>query len=209
MNAGPSTSAVVHVVDDDDGFRTAMARLLKAAGYEVRSYASAGAFLLDREVRRSGCLLLDVKLPGPSGLELQDALARQDESLPIIFLTGHGDIATTVRAMKAGAVDFLTKPIRRETLLPAIQAAMARDVETRAARNRRKDMSSRLATLTAREREVLAHVIVGKPNKWIASELGTAERTVKAHRAQIMRKMGVLSVAELVHLMDVMQLASA
>lgn len=208
MNSVPSASSVVHLVDDDDSFRVAMARLLRAAGYDVRAYSSSGAFLLERESRRSGCLLLDVKLPGPSGLELQAALARQDEALPIIFLTGHGDVPTSVRAMKAGAVDFLTKPIRRDILLQAVQTALARDLKDRATRDRKRDLSGRLNSLTVREREVLEHVISGKPNKWIAAELGMSERTVKAHRAQIMRKMGAASVAELVHFTDAMEIGA-
>jgi FixJ family two-component response regulator len=210
MNAAPSSAqAVVHIVDDDEGFRTAMSRLLRAAGYEVRAYGSAGAFLLERQRQRTGCVLLDLKMPGPNGLELQDALVRQDETLPIIFLTGHGDIAASVRAMKAGAVDFLTKPVRRETLLPAVQSALEQDVERRAEREQKKDLMGRVALLTAREREVLEHVIAGKPNKWIAGELGTAERTVKAHRAQVMRKMNVVSVAELVQMTSIIGMGNA
>jgi len=201
MNAEPSY-AVVHVVDDDESFRQALTRLLRTAGYEVRPYASAGAFLLERQAGARGCLVLDMKMPGPSGLELQEALLRQNEMLPIIFLTGYGDIPRAVQALKAGAVDFLTKPVQRTALLAAVQTALTRDVARRATRDRVRESHTRLDSLTPREREVLAHVTEGKPNKWIAAELGTAERTVKAHRAQIMRKMGVSSVAELVHVTD-------
>jgi FixJ family two-component response regulator len=194
---------IVHVVDDDDSVRTAVVRLLQAAGYEARGYASAGAFLLGRSDRSApGCVVLDVRLPGPSGLDLQEALARLDASLPIVFLTGHGDIPMSVRAMKAGAVDFLTKPANRDVLLAAVRAALARDTETRAAREGLREFRVRYDSLTPREREVFAGVVAGKLNKQIAAELGTAERTIKAHRAQVMEKMQVASVAELVHVAD-------
>jgi FixJ family two-component response regulator len=137
-------------------------------------------------------------MPGPSGLELQEALARLELELPIVFLTGHGDVPTSVRAMKGGAVDFLTKPVTREALLPAVQAAIARDADTRSVQARLHMLRTRYETLTPREREVLAGVAAGKLNKQIAIELGTAERTVKAHRAQVMEKMQAASVAELV-----------
>jgi FixJ family two-component response regulator len=195
--------AIVHVVDDDNSVRAGVMRLLQAAGYEARGYASAGEFLLsgpDRNV--PGCLVLDVRMPGPSGLELQQALARVDTPLPIVFLTGHGDIPMSVRAMKAGAVDFLTKPVSRKTLLTAVQAALARDAEARAARAHVAALRTRYETLTPREREVLEGVVAGKLNKQIAAALGTAERTIKAHRSQVMEKMQVSSVAELVHAAD-------
>ena len=192
-------SPIVHVVDDDDSVRAAVVRLLQAAGYEARGYSSAGEFLLGRTDRNApGCVVLDVRMPGPSGLELQDALARLDVEVPVVFLTGHGDIPMSVRAMKGGAVDFLTKPVTREALLPAVQAAIARDANTRAAQARRLMLHARYETLTPREREVLAGVVAGKLNKRIAIELGTAERTIKAHRAQVMEKMQAASVAELV-----------
>ncbi len=192
-------SPIVHVVDDDDSVRAAVVRLLQAAGYEARGYSSAGEFLLSRTDRNApGCVVLDVRMPGPSGLELQDALARLDVEVPIVFLTGHGDIPMSVRAMKGGAVDFLTKPVSREALLPAVQAAIARDADTRAAQARLLMLRARYETLTPREREVLAGVVAGKLNKRIAIELGTAERTIKAHRAHVMEKMQAASVAELV-----------
>jgi FixJ family two-component response regulator len=194
---------IVHVVDDDDSVRTAVVRLLQAAGHDARGYASAGEFLLGRSDRDApGCVVLDVRLPGPSGLDLQEALARLDVPLPIVFLTGHGDIPMSVRAMKAGAVDFLTKPVSRDVLLAAVRTALARDAETRSAHERRHAFRARYEMLTPREREVFAGVVAGKLNKQIAGELGTAERTVKAHRAQVMEKMQVASVAELVHVAD-------
>jgi FixJ family two-component response regulator len=193
---------IVHVVDDDDSLRRALARLLRAAGFEVRDYASAGAFLLARPPEAPGCLVLDVRMPGPSGLELQAGLARDASPLPVVFLSGHGDVATSVQAMKAGAVDFLTKPVDREALLGAVRRALSRDADERATRARRSALRARYAALTAREREVLAGVVAGRLNKQIAADLGTAERTVKAHRAQVMEKMQVASVAELVHVAD-------
>jgi FixJ family two-component response regulator len=200
---------IVHVVDDDDSVRTAVQRLLQAAGYEARGYASAGEFLLGRSDRDApGCVVLDVRMPGPSGLDLQEALARLEVPVPIVFLTGHGDIPTSVRAMKAGAVDFLTKPVSREALLTAVRSALARDTDTRAARARVQAWHSRYSSLTPREREVFAGVVAGKLNKQIAAELGTAERTVKAHRAQVMEKMQVASLAELVHVAEQLQAAA-
>jgi FixJ family two-component response regulator len=194
---------IVHVVDDDDSVRTGVVRLLHAAGFETRGYASAGEFLLGRWDRNAiGCVVLDVRMPGPSGLELQEALAQLEARLPIVFLTGHGDIPMSVRAMKAGAVDFLTKPVSRDALLASVRAALARDAEARAAREGLRALRARYDTLTPREREVFAGVVAGKLNKQIARDLGTAERTVKAHRAHMMQKMQVASLAELVHVAD-------
>jgi len=192
----------VHVVDDDDSLRTAVMRLLRAVGYEVRGYRSAGEFLLAKTGNTSGCVVLDVNMPGPSGLDLQAALNERDESLPIIFLTGHGDIPMSVRAMKAGAVDFLTKPVERKALMTAVQNALERDAENRAAQIRINTIHSRYQNLTARERAVFALVVAGKLNKHVAGELEISERTVKAHRAQVMEKMQVTSLAELVHLAE-------
>ena len=188
----------VHVVDDDESFRTAVTRLLQVAGYEVRGYASAGDFLISRPQDARGCLLLDVNMPGPSGLDLQAALADHDIDLPIVFLTGHGDVPMSVRAMKAGALDFLTKPIEREALFKAVRHALARDAESRETGTRLRELRARYASLTPREREVFAGVVAGRLNKQIAAAIGAAERTVKAHRAQVLEKMHVRSVAELV-----------
>lgn len=190
--------AVVHVVDDDDAFRSAMCRLLRVAGYEVKEYRSAGDYLLDPAPDGPGCLLLDLHMPGPSGLELQEAVLRRGDSLPVIFLTGHGDVRTSVRAMRQGAADFLTKPVNREELLAAIRAALQRQDREQSTVRWRRELAARYATLTAREKQVLEGVVTGALNKQIAALLGTSERTVKAHRAKIMAKMRVNSVAELV-----------
>jgi len=192
-----SEKPVVHVVDDDDAFRGAVTRLLEAAGYAVRGYGSAGDFLIARLDDAPGCLLLDVNLPGPSGLELQAALVERSVALPIVFLTGHGDVPGSVRAMKAGAVDFLEKPVAREPLLAAVREALARGAGARASGERLRGLRARYETLTRREREVFAGVVAGKLNKQIAGAIGAAERTVKAHRAQVLAKMGAGSVAEL------------
>jgi len=206
MTSHVSEKPIVHVVDDDDSLRKAVARLLRAAGYDVRAYTSAGEFALaSRENNRRGSLLLDVRMPGPSGLDLQEALAREDEPLPVIFLTAHGDVPTSVRAMKAGAVDFLTKPIKRDVLLSAVRTALARDLRLHTSHEQRRDLRIRFAKLTPRERNVFELVVAGRLNKQIAAELGMAERTVKAHRAQVMAKMQATSLAELVHLADRMQ----
>jgi FixJ family two-component response regulator len=191
---------VIHVVDDDPSFRRAVTRLLRAAKYQVRGYASASEFLNSDPCSEPGCILLDLQMPGLSGLDLQQSLARMEERLPIIFLTGHGDIPVSVRAMKAGAVDFLTKPVQREALLTAVQNALGVDAKGRAVRAVVRELHNRYEGLTPREREVLAHVISGKLNKQIAFDLGTAERTVKAHRARIMEKLSVQSVVELARL---------
>jgi len=197
-----SEKPVIRVVDDDQGFRVALCRLLRAEGFEIREYASAGAFLLGDEEDTPGCVLLDMRMPGPSGLDLQEALAKRERSLPIIFLTAYGDVRMSVRAMKAGALDFLPKPVKREALLATVRAALARDEEKRAAREKLLTLRSRYETLSPREREVLQHVVAGRLNKQIASAIGAAERTVKAHRARVMAKMQAGSVAELVRAVD-------
>jgi FixJ family two-component response regulator len=194
------TQPVVRVVDDDASFRTAVTRLLRAAKYRVRGYGSADEFLDSDPRTEPGCILLDLKMPGASGFDLQESLAAVEERLPIIFLSGHGTIPASVRAMKAGAVDFLTKPVRREALLPAVENALDVDAERRAARAHLGELKNRYENLTPREREVLAHVVGGKPNKLIAFDLGTKERTIKAHRASIMEKLRVQSLAELARL---------
>jgi FixJ family two-component response regulator len=191
----------VHLVDDDESFRRAVTRVLEAAGYEVRSYRSAGDFALaSRNRRPRGCLLLDLRMPGPSGLELQEVLAREEQTLPVVFLTGYADVPSSVRAMKRGAVDFLTKPAKRDDLLGAVRAALARATQLQGSEQHHVELKNRFDKLTTRQREVFEFVVAGKLNKQIAAELGMAERTVKAHRAQLMQKMEATSVAELVHL---------
>src|SRR4249919_689204 len=176
------TPPIVHVVDDDQSVRTAVARLLRAAGHEVRVYASAGEFLMRPKADEPGCVILDVCMPGPSGLDLQEAFRKLGAPVPIVFLTGHGDIPTSVRAIKAGAVDFLTKPVQKKTLLSAVAAALDRDAKNRSEKADVSDLRSRYVSLTVREIAVFALVTAGKLNKQIAVELGISERTVKAHR---------------------------
>jgi RNA polymerase sigma factor (sigma-70 family) len=203
-------ATLVHVVDDDASFRTAISRLLRASGYEVQAYESAHELLtrLPREELPS-CILLDVEIPGLSGPELQARLAEIGSTLPIVFLTGHGDIPTSVRAIKAGAEDFLTKPVSRQKLLDAIERAMAKYRITRDREDRLKVLGSLLARLTPRERQVLDLVVRGRMNKQIAFELGMTERTVKAHRHNIMMKMQVRTLAELVSMAERLGIASA
>jgi FixJ family two-component response regulator len=196
-------SGLVHVVDDDTSFRTAIERRLKLAGYEVATYASANDLLgAAPNDDRPACILLDVRMPGLSGPDLQSRLVEQGSTLPIIFLTGHADTPTTVRAIKAGAEDFLTKPVSSELLLDAIERAMARQHAARAQRGRLESFRAHLATLTQRERQVFDMIVRGAINKRIAHELGTTERTVKAHRHQVMEKMQVHSLAELVSIAE-------
>jgi FixJ family two-component response regulator len=204
-----TTAPIIHLVDDDESFQIAMSRLLQAAGYRVRSYANAGEFLLANFDETPGCILLDVRMPGPSGLELQRALTAGPSPLPIIFLSGYDDIPTTVRAIKGGAVDFLTKPVEGEVLLCAIQNALATHARNRLVHEQRRKLYACHAKLTARESEVFERVVAGKMNKEIASELGAAERTVKAHRARVMEKMGAASLAQLVHFADQLQIGVA
>jgi FixJ family two-component response regulator len=197
VGTGMTDIPLVHVVDDDDALRTSLLRLLRAAGFEVRGYASTGDFLLEPPPDRPGCLLLDVRMPGPSGLELQSALKRMGIPLPVVFLTGHADVMTSVQAMKAGAVDFLEKPVQRVPLLDALRRALELGARQRAARDEERDLLSRIASLSAVERKVFDQVASGKLNKQIAYDLGIAERTVKLHRSNLMAKLGADSPAEL------------
>jgi FixJ family two-component response regulator len=190
----------VFLVDDDAEVRTALSRLLTAAGYSVRAFEAAGRFLDEPDADAPGCLLLDVCLPGLSGIELQRALTDSPCARPIVFLTGMGDIQTSVRAMKAGAVDFLIKPIEAERLFAAVKEALRLDAEERLERTIRKSIEQRLHTLTPRERQVMVHVTHGRLNKQIAADLGTGEKTIKVHRGRVMSKMHVRSVPELVQL---------
>jgi FixJ family two-component response regulator len=194
----PKEQGLVHVLDDDASVRTALTRLLSAVGYEVRAHATAASYLLQPASDGPSCLILDVRMPEASGLEIQDALARLRVPVPIIFLTGHGDIPMSVKAMRAGASDFLTKPVKREQLLAAVRDALATQTASNADRSQLGELRARYDTLTAREREVFDGVVAGKLNKQIAAQLNIAERTVKAHRSQVMEKMQANSVADLV-----------
>jgi FixJ family two-component response regulator len=200
---------IVHIVDDDASFRTAIERRLKKAGYQVLTYPSARQ-LLDRlpDCNEPGCILLDVRIPGLSGPELQERLGELSSTLPIVFLTGHADIQTTVRTIKAGAEDFLTKPVSSEDLLNAIERALAHHEIVLGQRHRMDSVRSHIAKLTPRERQVFDLIVRGKINKQIAHELGTTERTIKAHRQQVMEKAKVQSLAELVSLAERLGLLS-
>jgi len=200
------TDPLIQIIDDEEEFRNAVALLLRTARYEVRVHASAGDFLLAPVENRAACILLDIKMPGPSGLDLQKSLVSRADAAPIIFLTGFGDIASSVSAMRAGAFDFLTKPVERVTLLAAVENALAHDIRNRALREQLSQFRAGYQSLTPRERQVLTRVVAGRLNKQIASELGTVERTVKAHRARVMDKMKVGSIAELVQVADRLQI---
>jgi FixJ family two-component response regulator len=190
---------LVHIVDDDASFRTTIGRLLRVCGYEVAMYESAQQ-LLERPTDddRPSCILLDVKIPGLSGPELQDRLAELGSNLPIVFLTGHADVPTTVRAIKAGAEDFLTKPVAKDKLIDAIERAVARSRATREKSGQRTALEALVSTLTPRERQVFEQVARGRMNKLIARDLGTTERTIKAHRQKVMEKLRAESVADIV-----------
>lgn len=197
-----SSTATVFVVDDDPAVLKAVARLLRVHGFQACSFASSRAFLDLHDPTAPGCVVLDISMPGLNGLDLQEALAASGTARFIIFITGRGDIPTTVRAMKAGAVDFLTKPFDDKDLLRAIRGAIEKDRVARLNRDEAGLIQDRLAALTRREREVLEHVVAGQLNKQIAGDLGTVEKTVKVHRARMMAKMGATSVAALVRMAD-------
>jgi FixJ family two-component response regulator len=199
MNSG---TPVVHVVDDDASFRKAVGRLLRASGYEVALYESGDRFLDDPNSKEPGCILLDMRMSGLSGLELQERLRQLDSILPIVFLTGYGDVPSTVQAMKGGAQDFLTKPVKEQTLLEAVQRALARYRERRQQHDRLNALRALAATLTPRESQVFDFLVRGRLNKQIAFDLGTSERTIKAHRQSIMQKLQVQSLAEAVSIAE-------
>jgi FixJ family two-component response regulator len=192
----------VYLVDDDSELRKAMERLLESAGMQVASFASAQQFLATYDRHAPGCLVLDLAMPGLNGLQLQRELEQRASALPIVFLTGRGDIAASVQAMKHGASDFLTKPIDDTDLLAAIHEALATGRQRRRVSAERELIAQCLAALTERERQVLEHIVAGRLNKQIAAELGTVEKTIKFHRANLMRKMGVRGVADLVKLAE-------
>ena len=194
-------SPAVYVVDDDEGVRSSLALLLKSMGQTALTFASAAEFLEAHDPDQPGCVLLDVRMPGMSGLELQDELNRRGAVLPVIFITGHGDVPMAVEAMQHGAYDFLQKPFRDDDLVERIRRALAHDRDLRAQVGQKQQIRDRLERLTPRERQVLRLVAEGRANKVMAAELGVSQRTVEIHRAHVMRKMGASSLAQLVRMM--------
>ena len=192
--------STVHVVDDDESFLMSMSRLLRASGFPARMYSSAREFLAQRCADEPGCVVVDLHMPDVDGLDLQSALAQTQHPLPVLFLTGHADTASTVRAMRGGAEDFLEKTAAKDQLLDAVRRALVRDKQEREERSYRDKLRARFAAISAREREVLGHVLRGRLNKQIAGDLGIHERTVKVHRKSIMTKLSVRSVAALAQL---------
>jgi FixJ family two-component response regulator len=191
---------VVHLVEDDEPTREATARFLRAAGYVVRTYATAPEFLGASPTSAPGCVILDLQLPGPSGLDVQEILARASDPLPIVFLSGRGEVSDSVRAMKGGAVDFLTKTADGPALLDAVSRALARDLGERMGRAHRRDVRARYERLSSREREVFAHLISGQLNKQVGFDLGISEHTIKIHRGRVLQKMEAKSIADLVRM---------
>ncbi len=198
----PEPQPIVFLLDDDAAVVTALGRMLQASGFAVRSWTSAAEFLEAHDAQTPGCLVTDLRMPDMSGLELQRALFDRGSDRAIVFVTGQGDIPTTVQAMKAGAVSFLPKPVQRAELVAAVQEALRRDAEGRAQHREREDLVRRLASLTPRERQVLDLVATGMLNKQIAAELGAAEKTIKVHRGRIMEKMQVRTATALVGLLS-------
>lgn len=192
----------VFIVDDDAGVLKGLSRLLRARGYDARPYTSPQEFLAHHDAAVPGCAVLDVALPGLNGLELQQALTAGGTHRPVIFITGKGDVPTSVRAMKAGAIDFLTKPVSGKDLLEAVSRAQSHDTKFRESHAELASIEEKIATLTPREREVFAHVVTGQLNKQIAADLGTVEKTVKVHRGRVMEKLGVRTVADLVRMAE-------
>jgi len=190
----------VFLVDDDPGVLKALSRVLREEGWSVETFESAETFLAQHDPNREGCLVLDVTMPGLDGLELQRRLAAEGQRLPIVFVTGHGDIPMSVQAIKAGAIDFLTKPVQAQALVAAVRSAIEADASARQTRAETHKLRQRLTSLTPREREVLAALAAGRLNKQIAADLGVVEQTVKFHRARIMERMQAKTVAELMHL---------
>jgi FixJ family two-component response regulator len=200
MSLQPQQSGTVYIVDDDPDVCRAVGRLVRGAGYEVREFNSAREFLVAHEPEPPGCLLLDLSMPDVDGLQLQQSLVAAGCHRPIVFLTANGDVHNTVRAMKAGAVNFLTKPVDREELVAALAEAVARDAAGRAAWEMRNTIIGRIATLTPRERQVFEKVVAGRLNKQIAAELGTVEKTIKVHRARVMQKLHATSLIQLIEI---------
>ena len=203
------SKATVVIIDDDVSARRGLARIVRAAGLDTESFASARDFLASGKADGPGCIVLDVRMPEMTGPELQEELGSAEHAMPIIFLSGHADVPTTARAMKRGAVDFLTKPVDRDDLLAAIRVSLARDAEARARRAEESYIHEHVKTLTAREHEVMTYVITGMLNKQIAAELDICGETVKIHRGRVMHKLEIESVAELVRLCDKSGIAPA
>jgi FixJ family two-component response regulator len=197
-----SSAPVIHIVDDDTSFRTSMSRLLRASGYQTAIYESGSNFLEKLPIDEAGCILLDLQMAGVNGFELQHRLGKSSNTLPIIFLTAHGDIKSGVQAIKAGAEDFLPKPVTKEALFECVERALVRNLEQREQRDRLKAMRLLVESLTPREAAVFGLVVRGKLNKQIAHELGPTVRTIKAHRQAIMEKLGVKSIAEAVSIAE-------
>lgn len=198
MPSTPSTDPTVFIVDDDDGVRRALRLLMKSVGLPAETYDSATAFLEAFDPRRPGCLVLDVRMPGMSGLDLQKELAARDAAIPILFITAHGDVPMAVETMKSGAVDFIQKPFRDQDLLDRIQKALELDARNRSQESGKAEIEARIESLTTRERQVLDMVVAGMPNKAIAIDLGLSERTVEIHRSRVMTKMEATSLPHLV-----------
>ncbi|HVY79589.1 MAG TPA: response regulator transcription factor [Steroidobacteraceae bacterium] len=195
----------VYIIDDDNGVRTSIRVLMKSVGLPAATFASAQEFLASYNPAMAGCVVLDIRMPGMSGMELQEALNERGAVIPVIFVTGHGDVPMAVEAMRHGAFDFLQKPFRDQDLIDRVQAALARDRETREELKEHSRIRARIATLTPREKEVLDLLTVGKANKMMAQDLGLSQRTVEIHRAHVMEKMGAKSVAQLVRMVMELQ----
>jgi FixJ family two-component response regulator len=202
MSVAADTQPMVYVIDDDASLREALARLFRSVGLQVKAFASAPEFLRNTLADGPSCLVLDVRLPGLSGLDFQAELAKASIDIPIVFMTGHGDIPMTVRAMKAGAIEFLPKPFRDQDMLDAVQTGLERDRDRRKSAGDSAKLKADFATLTSREQEIMGLVTAGLMNKQIAGQIGVSEITVKVHRGSVMRKMGAKSLAELVRMAD-------
>lgn len=199
-------SGIVHIIDDDASLRDALGGLFRSVGLKSHAYGSATEFLSADVADEAGCLVLDIRLPGLNGLDFQAQLAEHGVRLPVVLMTGHGDVPMSVRGMKAGAVDFLTKPFRDQDMLDAVATAIARDRERRASSSKTDALRAQFATLSPREQQVMAHVVAGKMNKQVAGELALSEITVKIHRGAAMRKMGARSLADLVRMAEALDL---
>ncbi len=207
-NQAAGDPPTVHVIDDDPGMREGLDALFRSIGYPVRVFGSAAEFMSSGHASASGCLVLDVRLPGVSGLDFQAQLLAANITMPVVLMTGHGDIPMSVQGMKAGAVDFLPKPFREQDMLDAVSAAMARDAANRAEREQVQDLRDRVAGLSTREREVMVRVADGKMNKQIAFDLDLSEITVKIHRSNAMRKMGARNLADFIKMAGALQLGA-